>query len=147
MSKKLSTGKLNHHELMSIGSGINFLILESSMDRNLTEGERTLKVRFSRPVLKRPLTERMCSFILEWAKVHPRHWIVEVTGHYRDGNVDYDETVELEAFAKLDWLTEAYKSAIDEVSNAGNPRHLRGVSWKARIKSEAERKKNNERVG
>lgn len=141
MSKKLSTGKLNHAELLSIGSGINFLVLESSMSRNLAEGERTLSVRFSRPVLKRPLTGRMCDFILEWAKMHPRHWIVEVIGHYSDGNVDYDESVELEAYAKLDWLTEAYKEAIDEVSNAGNPRHLRGVSWRARIKSEAERKK------
>jgi hypothetical protein len=141
MSKKLSTGKLDHYELMSIGSGINFVVLESSMNRNLAEGERTLSVRFSRPVLKRPLTPKMCDFILEWAKVHPRHWVVEVTGHYRDGELHYDETVELEAVAKLDWLTEAYKAAIDEVSSAGNPRHLLGVSWRARIKSEAERKK------
>lgn len=141
MSKKLSTGKLSHAELMAIGSGINFVVLESSMSRNLLEGERTLSVRFSRPVLKRPLTPRMCDFILEWAKVHPRHCVVEVTGHYRDGELQYDETVELEAVAKLDWLTEAYKAAIDDVSSAGNPRHLRGVSWRARIKSEAERKK------
>jgi hypothetical protein len=133
--------KLSNADLLSIGSGINFLVLESKMDRNLAEGERTLSVRFSRPVLKRPLTPRMCDFILEWAKYHPRHWVVEVTGHYRDGDLHYDETVELEAVAKLDWLTEAYKSAIDEVSNSGNPRHLIGVSWRARIKTSAEKAK------
>jgi hypothetical protein len=133
--------KLSNQDLLSIGSGINFLVLESSMARNLAEGERTLSVRFSRPVLKRPLTPRMCDFVLEWAKHHPRHWVVEVTGHYRDGDLHYDETVELEAVAKLDWLTEAYKEAIDEVSSAGNPRHLIGVSWRARIKTEAERRR------
>ena len=141
MKKQKRDAKLTHADLMSIGSGINFVVLESSMSRNLIEGERTLSVRFSRPVLKRPLTPRMCDFILEWAKTHPRHWVVEVTGHYQDGELQYDETVELEAVAKLDWLTEAYKAAIDDVSSAGNPRHLLGVSWRARIKSEAERKK------
>lgn len=133
--------KLTHADMMSIASGMNFLILESDMRRNLQAGDRTLTVRFSRPVLKRPLTPRMCDFVLQWAKTHPRHWIVEVTGHYRDGDLHYDEVVELEAVAKLDWLTEAYKEAINEVSNAGNPRHLIGVSWKARIKTTAERSK------
>jgi hypothetical protein len=134
--------KLTNAELMSIGSGINFLVLESDMRKNLEVGDRVLSVRFSRPVLKRPLTPRMCDFILEWAKTHPRHWVVEVSGHYSDANGgQYIETVELESYAKLDWLTEAYKSAIDEVSNAGNPKYLLGVSWKARIKTSAERAK------
>ena len=136
--------KLSNQDLLSIGSGINFLVLESKLERNLAEGERTLSVRFSRPVLKRPLTRQMCDFILEWAKLHPRHWIVEVTAHYFDGQLHYNDVIELEAIAKLDWLTEAYKQAIDQVSNAGNPKHILGVSWKARIKTTAEKAKGKQ---
>ena len=134
--------KLTNEELLSINSGMNFVVLESRFDRNLVEGDRVLTVRFSRPVLKRPLTSAMCDFILTLAKHHPRHWVVEVTGHYSDGTLHYDETVELESPepVKLDWLTEAYKTALEDVSNAGNPRHLIGCSWRARIKTKAERK-------
>ena len=141
MSKKLSTGRLTNDELLSINSGINFVVLSSSFDINLAAGGRVLSVRFSRPVLKRPMTPAVADFVLAWVKTHPHHWVVEVTGHYVADKQVYDETVELEAFAKLDWLTEAYKQAIDEVTSAGNYGRLVGVSWKARIKTTAERKK------
>lgn len=143
MNKKLSTGRLSNDELLAINSGINFVVLSSSFDANLAAGDRVLSVRFSRPVLKRPMTPKIADFVLAWVKTHPRHWVVEVTGHYTGEKHVYDETVEIQAYAKLDWLTEAYKEAIDQVTNAGAYGRLVGVSWKARIKTTAERRQPN----
>lgn len=143
MQKKLSTGRLTNDELLSINSGMNFVFLSSSFDINLAAGERVLSVRFSRPVLKRPMTPAVADLVLALVKAHPRHWIVEVTGHYASEKQVYDETVELQSYAKLDWLTEAYKQAIDQVTNAGAYGRLVGVSWTARIKTTAERRQAN----
>lgn len=135
------TQKLTNSELLSISSGINFLTLESPWDKNLANGQRTLIVKFSRPVLKRPLCDRVADVALAWAKAHPRQWVVTVTAHCSDGKVFYDETIELEAFCKLNELTEAYTYAVSDVTGAVNPNHMLGVSWKAKIKTTAERKK------
>ena len=140
MTKKLSTDKLTYSDMAAISAGLKFLVLESRYDKNLAEGDRVLSVRFSRPVLKRPLTGQMQKFLLEWVKTHPQHWVLEVTAHFDDGNVRYDEIVELEAHAKLDWLTEAHKQAVSDAKGAGNPRHAVGVSWRAWIKTKADRR-------
>lgn len=128
---------ISNNDLLAIHKGINFVVLESKWEKNMAEGERTLTVRFSRPVLKTKMTRHHAAVVMEWAKVHPRHWLVEVTGHYANGATVYDETVELEATCKLNDLTEAYKSALSDVYASGNPRHLLGASWRATIKRKA----------
>ena len=133
---------LSDADLRSIAAGMNFVVLESKWERNLEAGERMLTVQFSRPVLRRPMTRAISDFVLDCVKHFPRHWVVTVTGHYSDGKTNYTEQVELEAHAKLDWLTEAYKTALEAVSSAGNPKHLLGCSWRARIKTTAERRYN-----
>lgn len=133
--------KLSNQELIAIEKGINFLRLEHRSEWGIMDGEKHLKVSFARPVLKRPLDSRVADFCLAWAKHHPRHWLVEVTAHFFDGILNYNETIELEAEAKLDWLTDAVKTAMEDVKGSGNPKHLIGTSWKARIKTRAE--KNN----
>ena len=141
MNKKLSTGKLSNADLLAIHRGINFLRLEHRSEWGVLDGEKHLRVAFARPILKRPICNRVADFCLALAKHHPRHWVVEITAHYRDGDLHYDETAEIESPepVKLDWLTEAVKSAESDVKAAGNPRHLLGVSWRARIKTKAER--------
>lgn len=141
MQKKSSTGKLSNQELLAIERGINFLRLEHRSEWGIMDGQRHLKVTFGRPILRRPVDGRVAEFCLAWAKHHPRHWLVEVAAHFFDGALNYDETVEIEAEAKLDWLTEAVKAAMEEVKTSGNPKHLIGISWKARIKTRAEKNK------
>lgn len=145
MNRKLSTGKLSNAELIAIDRGIAFLRLEHRSEWGIADGQKHLKVRFAYPVLKRPICNQVADFCLAWAKHHPRFWVVEVTAHYQDGDLHYDETVEIESPepVKLNWLTEAVKSAESDVKAAGNPKHLTGVSWRARIKTKAERGKSN----
>lgn len=140
MQKKSSTGKLSNQELLAIERGINFLRLEHRSEWGIMDGQRHLKVSFGRPILRRPVDGRVAEFCLAWAKHHPRHWLVEVAAHFADDKSAYTETVELEAHAKLDWLTEAVQSAMEEVKASGNPRHLIGTSWRARIQTRAEQK-------
>lgn len=90
------------------------------------------------------MNRAISDFVLDCVKHFPRHWVVTVTGHYSDGKTNYTEEVELESYSKLDWLTESYKTALETVSSAGNPRHLLGCSWRARIKTTAERRYNGD---
>lgn len=130
MTKKLFTGKLSNDELIAIDRGMPFLRLEHRSEWGIVDGHKHLKVWFSRPVLKRPVCSKVADFCLALAKHHPRFWVVEVTAHFRDGDLYYDESVEIEASepVKLDWLTEAVKAAENDAKGAGNHRHALGVS-------------------
>jgi hypothetical protein len=138
--------KASNDELLKIAAGINHIVLTSDSTWTLASehNEMVLDVRFSKPVLKRPLFKSDKMIALEWAKYHPRFWRLTLTLNMWDEmrQQAYTDTIEIDTpqQCKLDELTEHVRQAWVELESGANPKHIRGRHWTARIIQGHERK-------
>lgn len=140
--------KASNKELMQIAAGINHIVIKHDSQWSLMPGmgstDKIFDVQFSRPVLKRPLSENDKMVAIEWAKYHPRMWRVMLTLDLFDDfkGVWYADHVQIETPEpyKLNDL----KTYVDEnwkfLEDKANPKHIRGRRWTARIIKTHERK-------
>lgn len=137
--------KANNRELLQIAQGINQLVISHESHWTLAEkhNDMVFDVRFAKPVLKRPLTENDKLVALEWAKMHPRFWRVNLTLllHDQIANQHYSEILEIETKTqcKFNELTETFHAGWKELENGANPKHIVGRKWEARIINKHER--------
>lgn len=92
--------KASNKELMQIAAGINHIVIKHDSQWSLMPGmgptDKIFDVQFSRPVLKRPLTENDKMVAIEWAKYHPRMWRVILTLDMCDGEKWYADHMQIE---------------------------------------------------
>lgn len=138
--------KATNHELMKIAAGINHIVIKHDSQWALNPGygdtEKIFDVEFSKPVLKRPLTENDKLVAVEWAKYHPRYWRVILTLDLHDGEKWYADQLQLETPEpyKLNDLKEHVDEHWKFLEDKANPKHIRGKRWSARIISTHERR-------
>lgn len=138
--------KIPNHELLQIASGISHIVLEHESLWSLHEGftdDKILSVRFTKPILKRPMTLRDKTLAVEYAKYRAHYWRVELfLDCVADDGSKYVEQSEIvtQEPAKLDDLNDLVKSTWDELTASVNPKHIRGRRWVARIIKGHERK-------
>lgn len=131
--------KIPNHELLQIAAGISHIVLEHQSIWSLGEGleqDKILSVRFSRPILRRPLTVAHKRIAVEYAKYRAHYWRVELfLDCVADDGQTYVETSEIvtQVPAKLDDLNELVNAQWGELAAAVNPKHIRGRRWRATI--------------
>lgn len=140
--------KATNHELMQIAAGINHIIIKHDSQWALLPGngptDKIFDVQFSRPVLKRPLSENDKMVAVEWAKYHPRYWRVMLTLDLFDdlSGKWYADHMQIETPEpyKLNDLKEHVDEYWKILEDRANPKHIRGKRWTARIIKTHERK-------
>ncbi len=134
-------------DLLKIAAGINHIVLthDSTWTLATKTNDMVLDVRFTRPILRRPLYKSDKMIALEWAKHHPRFWRLALTLNMWDdlNKQAYTDSIEIDTPQqyKLDELTEHVRQAWAELEAGANPKHIRGRRWTARIIQEHERKR------
>lgn len=138
--------KIPNNELMQIAAGISHIVLEHESLWSLSSAaaeDKMLNVRFSRPILKRPLSLSHKKIAVEYAKYLARHWRIELfLDCVADDGKPYIEEAEIvtESPAKMDDLNEYIAAQWLEMENAVNPKHIRGKRWRATIVKGYQRK-------
>lgn len=138
--------KIPNHELLQIASGISHIVLEHESIWSLGAGcmeDKILSVKFSKPILRRPLTLHHKKIAVEYAKYRAHFWRVELfLDCVADDGTAYVEQGEIVTTepAKLDDLNEFFQAQWDELESAVNQKHIRGKRWKATIVKGHERK-------
>lgn len=139
--------KIPNNELLQIAAGISHIVLEHESLWSLGQGveqDRLLNVRFSRPILKRPLSAQHKKIAVEYAKYRAHHWRVELfLDCVADDGTKYIEQGEIETKepAKIDDLNELVRQEWDDMTAAVNPKHIRGRRWRATIIKGHERRR------
>lgn len=131
--------KIPNHELLQIAAGISHIVLEHESLWSLGEGleqDRILSVRFSKPILKRPLSAHHKRIAVEYAKYRAHFWKVELfLDCVADDGTTYIEQGEIvtKEPAKLDDLNDLVNDEWADMMAAVNPKHIRGRRWRATI--------------
>lgn len=142
--------KATNRELMMIAAGINHIVIKHDSRWALMPGmgqtDRIFDVSFSRPILKRPLSENDKLVAVEWAKHHPRYWRVMLTLDMFDGEKWYADHMQVETPEpyKLNELKDHVDANWKYLEGKANPKHIRGRRWTATIIKTHERKANND---
>lgn len=141
--------KATNKELMQIAAGINHIVITHDSLWSLMPGfdnDKVFDVAFSRPVLKRPLTENDKMVAVEWAKYHPRFWRVVLTLELFDGQTWYPESAEIVTSEpiKLNALKDFVDASWKDLEGGANSKHIRGKRWSATIVKTHELRAANE---
>lgn len=138
--------KIKNSELLQIAAGISHIILEHHSLWSLQNGftdDKILSVRFTRPIIKRALTQTDKMIAVEYAKYRAHYWRVELfLDCVADDGSKYVEQSEIvtQEPAKLDDLNDLVRATWDELTASVNQKHIRGRRWVARIVKGYERR-------
>lgn len=145
--------KIPDRELLQIAAGISHIVLEHRSLWSLADGlgeDKMLSVRFSRPILKRPLTLDHKRIAVEYAKYRAHIWRVELwLDCLSDDGQTYVEASEIvtQTPAKLDDLNSLVEQEWQDLAESVNPRHIRGRRWRATIVKGHEQRSGNGKQG